>query len=63
MMKLLLEILISLFLHPIAVVLAWINIAGRKDLTVPLNIVWAIVSLIWGLGPILYLLAGKGNLW
>ena len=30
--KLILEILISAILHPIAVILMWINLAGRTDL-------------------------------
>jgi hypothetical protein len=29
-MKLLLEFIVSIVLHPIAMVLAWINIAGRE---------------------------------
>jgi hypothetical protein len=62
-MKLLLEFILSLILHPIAVVLAWINLAGRTDQTTSEKIIWAIVCLIWGLGPILYILVGKGKLW
>ena len=33
--KLVLEILISAILHPVAVVLMWLNLAGRSDLTRP----------------------------
>ncbi len=62
-MKLVLEILISAILHPIAVVLMWINLAGRTDLTSPQKVIWAIVGLIWGIGPILYILVGDGVLW
>ena len=32
-MKLLLEVIVSLILHPLAVVLLWINLASRSDLT------------------------------
>lgn len=62
-MKLLLEILLSIFLHPIAFVLALVNIAGRRDLNVVQKIIWAVVSFFWGIGPILYVLVGGGALW
>lgn len=62
-MKLLLEILLSIFLHPIAMILMWINLIGRTDLTSGKKIVWCIVSIIWGLGPILYVLVAEGALW
>jgi hypothetical protein len=61
--KLLLEILISIFLHPIAFILALINILGRDDLTGLQKVVWIVVCLVWGIGPILYLLVGGGKLW
>lgn len=62
-MKLLFEVLLSVILHPIAMVLMWINLAGRNDLSGPRKVVWFIVSIIWGLGPILYLLIDDGSLW
>jgi hypothetical protein len=62
-MKLLFEILLSIVLHPIAMVLMWINLAIRGDLTDTRKIIWFIVSLIWGLGPILYLLVENGEFW
>ena len=62
-MKLVIEILISAFLHPIAVVLMWLNLAGRTDLRSGQKIIWAVVGLIWGIGPILYILVGDGELW
>jgi hypothetical protein len=61
--KLLLEIVLAIFLHPIAFVLALINIVGRNDLTGVQKLIWAVVSLVWGIGPILYVLVGKGSLW
>jgi hypothetical protein len=61
--KLLFEILIAIFLHPIAFVLALINILGRSDLTGLQKLVWALVCLVWGIGPILYMLVGDGSLW
>jgi hypothetical protein len=62
-MKLLLEILLSLFLHPVAFVLALINIAGRDDLSSLQKLIWIVVCLFWGIGPILYILVGNGRLW
>lgn len=62
-MKLILQILVSIVLHPIAVILAWINIAGRSDLRTLHKLIWALVVLVWGLGPILYITIGSGTLW
>ena len=62
-MKLLLEILISLILHPIAMILMWINLAQRSDMTLTKKLIWIVVSLLWGFGPILYVLVGDGKLW
>lgn len=62
-MKLLLEILLSILLHPIAMILMWINLLARGDLTALTKFIWFVVSIIWGLGPILYLLVAEGSLW
>jgi hypothetical protein len=62
-MKLLLEVLVSLILHPLAVVLMWINLAGRSDLGRGKKLIWAVVGIVWGLGPILYILVADGHLW
>ena len=62
-MKLLFEILLAVFLHPIAVVLLWINLARRADLGGWRKAIWAVVGVIWGIGPILYVLVGDGTLW
>jgi hypothetical protein len=62
-MKVLVEILLAIFLHPVAFVLCLINILGRNDLTALQKVVWIVVTLIWGIGPILYLLVGGGTLW
>lgn len=62
-MKLLLEILLAVFLHPIAFVLCLINILGRSDLTALKKLVWVIVTFVWGVGPILYVLVGDGSMW
>ena len=62
-MKLLIEILLAIFLHPIAFVLCLINILGRSDLGALQKVVWIVVTFIWGIGPILYLLVGDGRMW
>jgi hypothetical protein len=62
-MKLLLEIVVAAILHPVAVILLWINLAGRTDLSGAKKLIWAIVGLVWGIGPILYVTVGDGTLW
>ncbi|MDQ6779779.1 MAG: hypothetical protein M3Z37_01315 [Candidatus Eremiobacteraeota bacterium] len=62
-MKLILEIVLSVFLHPIAMFLMWINLLSRTDLDQTKKIIWFIVSIIWGLGPILYIVVAEGALW
>jgi hypothetical protein len=56
LMKLLVELLLCI-LHPLAVMLMWINLAGRRDLGTGAKIVWAIFGLI-PLVPFLYVLTG-----
>ena len=62
-MKYLGEILLSVLLHPIAMVLMWINVLSRTDLDALRKTVWIAVSILWGLGPILYVIVGDGQLW
>lgn len=62
-MKLFFEILLSLLLHPIAMILMWINLIARGDMTTFIKVVWFVVSIVWGLGPILYILVAEGSLW
>jgi hypothetical protein len=62
-MKLLFEILLSIILHPIAMILMWINLIARGDLSTFTKVVWFVVSIVWGLGPILYVLVAEGALW
>ncbi|HEX6951446.1 MAG TPA: hypothetical protein VF124_01535 [Gaiellaceae bacterium] len=59
-MKKLLEILVC-FLHPLAVVLGWINLLGRDDLNGLQKLAWA-VFLIVPIVPFVYVLTG-GDLW
>jgi hypothetical protein len=58
-MKKVVELLLCL-IHPVAVILMWINLAGRRDLSGFKKVVWAIFGLI-PLVPFLYVLTG-GNL-
>lgn len=59
-MKKLLELVVCLF-HPVAVILMWVNLAGRGDLNGAEKIAWALFGLI-PLVPFLYVLTG-GDLW
>ena len=59
-MKKIIELLIC-FLHPIAVVLIWIDLLTRRDIGTVAKVTWAIFSLI-PLVPFLYVLTG-GDLW
>jgi hypothetical protein len=59
-MKKLLELLVC-FLHPIAVILIWVDLAGRTDLSGGVKLIWAIAAII-PLVPFLYVLV-SGDLW
>jgi hypothetical protein len=59
-MKKLIELLVC-FIHPLAVVLMWIDLATRTDMTRGRKLVWAIFGLI-PLVPFLYVLT-SGDLW
>jgi len=59
-MKKLVELLIC-FIHPLAVILIWIDLATRSDIGRGGKLAWAIFSLI-PLVPFLYVLTG-GDLW
>ena len=55
-MKKLVELLLCI-LHPLAVVLMWVNLVSRTDLSTGAKIAWAIFGLI-PLVPFLYVLTG-----
>ncbi len=59
-MKKVLELLVC-FLHPIAVILIWIDLATRRDIRGVSKLAWALFCLI-PLVPFLYVLTG-GDLW
>jgi hypothetical protein len=54
--KILVELLLC-FLHPVAVVLMWINLVSRSDLSTVGKLAWAIFGLI-PFVPFLYVLTG-----
>ena len=62
-MKLLVEIVLAIFLHPIVFILCWINILSRSDLSGLKKLLWILITVLWGIGPILYLLLADGAFW
>lgn len=62
-LKVIVEVLLAIFLHPVAFLLCVINIVGRQDLSGAMKVLWIVVTFFWGIGPILYILVGGGNLW
>ena len=62
-MKLFLEFLVAVILHPLAWILMLLNLIGRTDMSGGKKTIWAIVGIVWGIGPILYVLVGEGALW
>jgi hypothetical protein len=58
--KKLIEILVC-FIHPLAVVLIWIDLASRSDLETTAKLAWAIFAII-PLVPFIYVLT-SGDLW
>ena len=61
-MKLVLEILLAIILHPVATILTWVNLLGRSDIRGGRKFIWAIIAL-FPIGPILYILVGDGAFW
>ena len=59
-MKKILELLVC-FLHPVAVILMWIDLATRRNIGGGAKLAWAVFGLV-PLVPSLYVLTG-GELW
>ncbi|GAA1240175.1 hypothetical protein GCM10009665_33790 [Kitasatospora nipponensis] len=59
-MKKILELLVCL-IHPLAVVLIWLDLTGRDELSGGAKVAWGVLSL-FPLVPFVYVLTG-GNLW
>jgi hypothetical protein len=62
-MKLFLEIVLSIVLHPLALLLMLLNLISRSDIDGGKKILWGLIGIIWGIGPILYITVGDGALW
>jgi hypothetical protein len=56
-MKKIIELLLCI-LHPIAVILIWINLLGRSDIGFIAKLTWAIVALV-PFVPFVYVLTGN----
>jgi hypothetical protein len=56
-MKKLIEIILCI-LHPIAVVLIWINLLGRQDLGLVAKLTWAVAAIV-PIVPFIYVLTGN----
>ena len=59
-MKKVAELLVC-FLHPVAVVLVWLNLVVRSDLSGTAKVVWGVLALV-PVVPFVYVLTG-GELW
>ncbi len=62
-LKLIVEIVLAIFLHPLAYILCIINIVTRKDMGGLWKVAWILITFFWGIGPILYVLFGGGSFW
>jgi hypothetical protein len=62
-LKLIVEILLAIFLHPLAYILCIVNIVTRTDIGGGWKVLWILITFFWGVGPILYVLIGGGSLW
>jgi hypothetical protein len=56
-MKKIIELLLCI-LHPIAVVLIWINLLGRSDIGLLAKLTWAVASIV-PFVPFVYVLTGN----
>jgi hypothetical protein len=56
LVKKLIELLLCI-IHPLAVILIWINLLSRTDLSTGVKLAWAILSII-PLVPFVYVLTG-----
>lgn len=63
LLKVLVEIVLAIVLHPLAYILCIINIVTRDDLSGLWKVLWILVTFFWGIGPILYVLFGGGSFW
>jgi hypothetical protein len=59
--KKIIEVIICILLHPIAVILIWIDLATRSQTSGLAKLIWAIAAII-PIVPIIYVLT-SGDLW
>jgi hypothetical protein len=62
-LKLIVEIVMAIFLHPLAYILCIINIVNRNELSGAWKLLWIVITFFWGIGPIIYVLVGGGEFW
>ena len=62
-MKFIFEVLVAIFLHPVAWVLCVIHIVTRTERGGVSKLLWIVIPFFWGIGPILYILLGGGKFW
>ena len=63
MIKFIVEVLMAIFLHPLAYILCIINIVNRNDMSGLSKVLWIVITFFWGIGPILYIIIGGGKFW
>ena len=63
MIKFIAEVLVAIFLHPVAYILCIIDIVNHQDRGGLWKVAWIVVTFFWGIGPILYLIFGGGKFW
>jgi hypothetical protein len=61
--KFTLQFLVAFIVHPLALLLMWVNLAARSDLGPRMKLFWVLMSFIWLLGPMAYISVGGGRLW
>lgn len=57
------EVAVAILIPPLATVLVWRDIVRRRDLSGPVRGWWIVMSMIPGLGPLMYLGISGGQLW
>jgi hypothetical protein len=63
LIKIIVEILLAIFLHPLAFILCVIDIVNRHEMSGLWKFLWIVITFFWGIGPILYVLLGRGKFW
>jgi hypothetical protein len=61
--KFTLQFLVALIVHPLALLLMWVNLAARSDMGPRMKMFWVMTGFIWLFGPLTYISVGGGQLW